>query len=102
MPTFTPNSDICIAAGNSNLYALYYKTGTAYTNPILGVDAAGVSNRAISLGEGLASSVAIQIGAQPTGMAGFYQSSNSVMGKVQPKPPAILWSQILSWIGQRS
>ena len=102
MPTFTPNTDICIAAGNSNLYALYYKTGSAYTEPILGVDSAGISNRAISLGEGLASSVAIQIGAQPTGMAGFYQSSNSVMGKVQPKPPAVLWSQILSWIGQRS
>jgi type IV pilus assembly protein PilY1 len=102
MPTFTPNTDICVAAGSSNLYAMYYKTGTAYSDPILGVNGAGVSNRVISLGEGLASSVAIQIGAQPTGMAGFYQSSNSVMGKVAPKPPIVLWSQILSWIGQRA
>jgi type IV pilus assembly protein PilY1 len=100
--TFIPSTDICVAAGNSNLYALYYRTGTAYTDPILGVDAAGASIRSISLGEGLASSVSIQVGAQPTGMSGFYQSSNSVTGKVSPKPPSVLWSQYLSWMSQRT
>lgn len=101
-PTFIPGTDICVAAGNSNLYALYYRTGTAYTDPILGIDAAGASIRSISLGEGLASSVSIQIGAQPTGMSGFYQSSNSVTGKISPKPPSILWSEYLSWMSQRT
>ena len=37
-PTFTPNSDVCGFGGNSNLYALYYETGTAYKKQILNVD----------------------------------------------------------------
>ena len=101
-PTFIPDSDICASTGSSNLYAMYYLTGTAYTDPILGTDAAGVSKRSISLGDGLASSVAIQIGAQPTGVAGFYQSSNSVTGKVKPVVETLPWSQYVSWMSQRS
>ena len=100
-PTFTPNNDICVSTGNSTLYSMYYLTGTGYTDPIMGVDASGFSKRSASLGEGLASSVAIQIGAQPTGMSGFYQSSNSVMSKITPKPPSSIWSQYISWISNR-
>ncbi len=100
-PTFIPNNDICVATGNSQLYGMYYLTGTGYTDPIMGLDASGVSQRSISIGEGLASSVAIQIGAQPTGMSGFYQSSNSVMSKVTPKPPSSIWSQYISWMSNR-
>src|SRR4029077_2699511 len=69
-PTFIPTSDICVAAGNSNLYALFYQTGSAYSEPIMGVDASGYSKTNVSLGAGLASSVAIQIGAAPTGVSG--------------------------------
>ena len=100
-PTFVPKTDICVAAGDSFLYSMYYLTGTGYTDPIMGVDASGMSARRTSLGAGLASSVAIQIGSQPTGMAGFYQSSNSVVNKVQPKPPSTLWSQYISWMSHR-
>ena len=100
-PTFTPTYDICVATGTSNLYGLYYKTGTGYTEPIFGVDAAGKAVGKVGLGEGLASSVAIQIGSQPTGMAGFVQSSNSSIIKVQPKPPSSLWSQYISWMSHR-
>ena len=101
-PTFIPTYDICVATGTSNLYGLYYLTGTGYTDPILGVDAAGKAVRQVSLGEGLASSVAMQIGSQPTGMAGFIQSSNSSIIKVQPKPPGSLWSQYISWVNERN
>ena len=100
-PTFVPKTDICIAAGDSYLYSMYYLTGTGYTDPIMGVDASGMSARRAGLGAGLASSVAIQIGSQPTGMAGFYQSSNSVVNKVSPKPPSTLWSQYISWMSNR-
>ncbi|HKY71066.1 MAG TPA: hypothetical protein VJL88_04045 [Nitrospira sp.] len=100
-PTFVPKTDICIAAGDSYLYSMYYLTGTGYTDPIMGLDASGMSARRVGLGAGLASSVAIQIGSQPTGMAGFYQSSNSVVNKVQPKPPSTLWSQYISWMSHR-
>src|SRR5262245_6802424 len=101
-PTFTPSFDICVASGTSTLYGLYYQTGTGYTDPIFGVDAAGKAVRQVSLGEGLASSVALQIGSQPTGMAGFVQSSNSSIIKVQPKPPSSLWSQYISWVNERN
>ncbi|HLZ34477.1 MAG TPA: hypothetical protein VKP13_10700 [Nitrospira sp.] len=100
-PTFIPSYDICVATGTSNLYGLYYLTGTGYTDPIMGVDAAGKAVTKVGLGQGLASSVAIQIGAEPTGMSGFVQSSNSSIIKVTPKPPASLWSQYISWMSNR-
>ena len=100
-PTFIPTNDICVAAGNSNLYALFYKTGSAYPEPIIGVDAAGYSQRSMSLGEGLASSVAIQIGAAPTGVAGFYQTSGANIGKLTPKTPLSAWSEYISWVSRR-
>jgi hypothetical protein len=81
---------------------MYYLTGTGYSDPIMGVDASGMAARRTSLGEGVASSVAIQIGTQPTGMAGFYQSSNSVVSKVSPKPITSLWSQYISWVNERN
>ena len=100
-PTFIPTIDICVASGNSNLYALFYKTGGAYSEPIIGVDAAGYSQRSTSLGEGLASSVAIQVGAAPTGVAGFYQTSTSAIGKITPKTPLSAWSEYVSWVSHR-
>ncbi len=101
-PTFIPTNDICVAAGDSNLYALFYKTGSAYPEPIIGVDAAGVSQRSMSLGQGLASSVAIQIGAAPTGVAGFYQTSGANIGRLSPQTPLSAWSQYVSWISERT
>ncbi len=100
-PTFIPTDDICVAAGNSNLYGLFYKTGGAYSEPIMGVDASGYSKRGVSLGEGLASSVAIQIGAAPTGVAGFYQTSGANIGTIKPKTPLSAWSEYVSWISRR-
>jgi type IV pilus assembly protein PilY1 len=100
-PTFIPTNDICVAAGNSNLYGLFYKTGSAYSEPIMGVNASGQSAKSVSLGQGLASSVAIQIGAAPTGVAGFYQTSGANIGKITPKTPLSAWSEYVSWINRR-
>jgi len=101
-PTFIPTNDICVAAGDSNLYGLFYKTGSAYTTPIFGTNALGQSERSVSLGQGLASSVAIQIGAAPTGVAGFYQTSGATIGKITPTTPLSAWSQYVSWISERT
>jgi type IV pilus assembly protein PilY1 len=100
-PTFTPSNDVCVATGTSQIFGLYYLTGTGYPDPIFGVNGSGQAVRAVSGGEGVASSVAIQIGSEPTGMAGFFQSSNSAINKITPKPPATLWSQFMAWINQR-
>lgn len=101
-PSFIPTNDICVASGNSNLYALFYKTGSAYSEPIIGLDTAGHSQRSMSLGEGLASSVAIQIGAAPTGVAGFYQTSGANIGRINPNTPLSAWSEYVSWISERT
>ena len=100
-PTFMPYTDTCTAAGQSFVYGTYYLTGTGYPDPIL-TDSTGAGARRIAAGEGVASSVAIQIGAEPTGMAGYFQSSNSLLNKMTPKTPGIAWSQFLSWNNERS
>jgi type IV pilus assembly protein PilY1 len=33
-PTFIPNPDVCGVGGNTNYYALYFETGTAYKEHI--------------------------------------------------------------------
>jgi type IV pilus assembly protein PilY1 len=100
-PTFMPYTDTCTAAGQSFVYGMYYLTGTGYTDPIL-TDSNGVGARRVSAGEGVASSVSIQIGAEPTGMAGYFQSSNSLLNKLTPKTPGTVWSQFSSWNSERS
>jgi|CXWL01.1.fsa_nt_gi type IV pilus assembly protein PilY1 len=61
-PSFTPTADICSASGTSNLYALFYKTGSAYSEPIIGTTGQNV-NRSVSNGQGISSSMAVHIGA---------------------------------------
>ena len=99
--TFIPTTDICVATGNSNLYALFYKTGGGYPNQLSAWMRAGHSQRSMSLGEGLASSVAIQIGAAPTGVAGYYQTSINTIGKLTPNTPLSPWSEYVSWVSRR-
>jgi type IV pilus assembly protein PilY1 len=63
-PTLVPTNDFCASTGTSYLYALYYKTGSAYSSPIIGTSAAGANtnnNTRISIGEGVASQVAVHI-----------------------------------------
>lgn len=58
--TYTPCADYCTYEGTSDLYAPYYKTGSAYKEPGIGVDASNKDSannpevlRSISLGQGL-------------------------------------------------
>ncbi len=63
-PTLVPTNDFCAATGTSYLYALYYKTGSAYSSPIIGTSASGAntnSNTRVGIGEGVASQVAVHI-----------------------------------------
>src|SRR3989441_7925983 len=39
--TFIPVNDICIASGNGNLYALFYLTGSAYSQATIGTSGGG-------------------------------------------------------------
>lgn len=116
-PTFIPNDDICSSSGTSNLYALFYLTGSAYTESIIGTTAAGSNqnvNRSMSLGSGLAAQMAIQLGGQGTGSGGSGNGSGcqgGAMGFINTSSSTIVQpctnlansvrSRYIAWINQR-
>lgn len=112
-PTLMPTNDFCASTGTSYLYALYYKTGSAYTSAIIGTSASGantISNTRMSLGDGVASQVAIHIdgtGNLPGGPPGgppikacsqMSTGSSTCVDANAPNPP---WSRYMSWEHQR-
>ena len=132
-PSFKPTSDVCASTGTSYLYALFYKTGTAFTSPIIGTaaPASGTTNilNKITLGDGLASQMSMQIGRAGSGNVGTGISSISandanntagsttgcaggVTGAIQMgggnvakpcvRPSGSAWSQYVSWMNERS
>lgn len=117
-PTLVPTNDFCSSTGTSYLYALYYKTGSAYSSPIIGTTAAGANTNSttrITMGEGVASQVAIHIagtgtsngsgggggGGKPPGtLCGQMSTGSSTCSKFNgPNPP---WSRYMSWVRQRA
>jgi type IV pilus assembly protein PilY1 len=83
-PTFVPTNDICASSGTSYLYALYYKTGSAYTESIIGTTPGSGSNvnvsGKISLGEGLAFGGVTHIGSGSDGGAPIKICNNTSTG----------------------
>ncbi len=64
-PTFVPSVDTCSSSGESSLYALYYKTGSAYTESIMGTEKPGSERyvkRDTKMGEGMASQAVVHMG----------------------------------------
>ncbi len=117
-PTFAPVSDVCTASGNGYLYALFYLTGSAYKESVVGTYDGGGGNtnvaRSISLGQGISSSMAVQLGARGsggdgttgnTGCAGraslISQTSTGDLNRVCGKPALSVWSRYLSWADQK-
>jgi type IV pilus assembly protein PilY1 len=101
--TFTPSDDICVASGESDLWALYYKTGTAFYNNILGTSLQTVNGvplekslRKISLGQGLATSPSIHTGREK-GSVVFVQSSTGEIKRIEEENPLSTKSGRLSW-----
>jgi type IV pilus assembly protein PilY1 len=108
-PTFTPSGDSCVAAGASNLYALYYVTGGAYSSPIIGMTGQNINSKT-SLGEGVSTTLAIHLGAQgngttgggsTTGVMGCSQSSTGAINCVNTGTASSIASHFLSWINRR-
>ncbi len=104
--TFIPKTDLCSYGGTSNLYSLYYKTGTAYKESTLETPttaqlAAGYAvAKSISLGYGMASSPAVHIGQQEGGTATvFVQDSTGRINSINynlelPKSGVISWQEL--------
>jgi type IV pilus assembly protein PilY1 len=116
--TFVPIDDLCAASGSGNLYALFYLTGSAYKEAVIGTSASGsdtIVNRSIGLGTaGMASSMAVHVGGQGTGgpgagsgsgctgrVTGFIQSSTGTLSQFCVNPAQAMWSRYLSWVSLR-
>jgi type IV pilus assembly protein PilY1 len=116
-PSFVPGNDACSAAGEGYLYALFYQTGSAPKDPVIGTTTSGsntVVNRALDLGEGVPSQMAVQIGAQGTDASGggtgqgcqqqvtlVNQSSTGATNQVCGGTRFAAWSRMVSWNVQR-
>jgi type IV pilus assembly protein PilY1 len=116
-PTYVPTNDICSASGSSFLYALYYKSGTAYKESVIGTEVVGantnVKRRTGITDPGMASGVAVHIGAQGSGANGSggggcqgqltanIQSSTGSVGQTCIKTAGAPWSYYVSWVSQR-
>jgi len=116
-PTLVPTNDFCSSTGTSYLYALYYKTGSAYSSPIIGTTTSGAntnSTNRISMGEGVASQVAVHIdgtgtsngssisggGGPPIKVCSQMSTGSSECKTANgPNPP---WSRYMSWVRQRA
>ncbi len=116
-PTFVPTNDFCASTGNSYLYALYYKTGSAGMTPVVGTATAGTNvnvTTKVSLGVGMASSMSVQIGSQGSGSQGTGGGgggcSGGMTGAIQMSTGAATkpctsagdyYSKYVSWVHQR-
>jgi type IV pilus assembly protein PilY1 len=112
-PSFIPDDNICAATGSSNLYALFYQTGSAYTESIIGLTPSGsnqIVNRSMSLGTGLAAQMAIHLGSQGSGgvgggcqggMGGFINTSSGNIAQTCAKTAYSVRSRYLAWMNQR-
>jgi type IV pilus assembly protein PilY1 len=118
-PSFVPVLDVCSGEGNSYLYALFYQTGSAYKESVVGTYDGGGGNtnvsRSISLGSvGSASQVGVHLGAAGTGTDGtssgsgcagrvtaVVQSSSGTISQACTRPALAFWSRYLSWVDQK-
>ncbi|HET9961581.1 MAG TPA: hypothetical protein VFQ34_04555 [Nitrospiraceae bacterium] len=73
-PTFIPTNNVCSSTGISRLWSLFYKTGSAYQEAIIGTTASGANqmvNKYGSLGDGLAFGIVVHIGSGRDGGSPF-------------------------------
>ncbi len=99
-PTFAPTNNFCASDGASYLFALFYKTGTASTAPVVGTTTSGGNtyvNSRTSLGTGLASSGTIHCGQGCTynvqmSTGAFTQGNVNLEGN---------YSRYVNWVHQR-
>jgi type IV pilus assembly protein PilY1 len=92
--TYIPDTDICEPEGVSRLYGLYYKTGTAYYDPILGVLGDTISTF-VGLGKGLAITPSLHVGDK--GVTAYIQTSSGAIETIELETPLNVKSGALFW-----
>ncbi|UCC12471.1 MAG: hypothetical protein JSW02_02745 [candidate division WOR-3 bacterium] len=92
--TYIPTEDICAYGGYGNLYALYFRTGTAFTDPFLLSDTLAWRPVYIHLGQGMPSEPSLYVSADQTKV--FIQAGGGVVSPETgipglPETGVILW-----------
>ena len=96
---FKPESDLCGYGGTGSLYGLYYETGTAYYEPILGTETYGdedLSVEKVDLDKGVTSEIGLHVGQKATS-TGFIQQSTGAVMQVDIDPALNIKSGIIGW-----
>jgi len=99
--TYIPGIDECSSKGESNVYAVYYTTGTAYKDYVF-TDQKDQANpdtkvaRVKKLGAGMPSSMSAQITSSGT-TKGFAQQSTGSILEIESVNPVSMQSGVLGW-----
>ena len=105
--TYTPIADVCSYEGDSYLYALYYKTGTAYYESVIGYgddtitvgsDTLKEINRSVSMGHGVAASPSLHIGKRKGARVIVQTSTGEILEIDEENLPEDYKSRPLHWI----
>jgi type IV pilus assembly protein PilY1 len=99
--TYIPGTDECSYEGESNVYAVYYQTGTAYKEYVFEEQKemespSDVVARVKKLGSGMPSSLSAQITSEGTIAALVQQSTGSIL-EIKSIAPFSLESGIIGW-----
>ncbi len=100
-PTFAPTSDFCGSDGTSYLYALFYKTGTAATSPVIGTSTSGGNTNVttkVAIGVGMASALSVHVGQEGASLLSQMSNSNTTSTLANPGD---FYSRFVSWVHQR-
>jgi Tfp pilus tip-associated adhesin PilY1 len=107
-PTFKPTTDACSYGGSSYLYGLYYETGTANDESVIGlgtgIDIGGTTYQEIlkkaDLGSGMPTNAVIHSG-QEQGVMSLIQLGTGVIKQITVEPAFSPKSQTLFWEERR-
>ncbi|MEW6214405.1 MAG: PilC/PilY family type IV pilus protein [Nitrospirota bacterium] len=97
--TYIPGGDICTVEGTSNLYVLYYETGTAYKDYVFKKEkelATPTVSRAALLGKGLPASIGISVTSEGK-IKGFVQSSTGDIQQIEELQQGAQRSGYVGW-----
>jgi type IV pilus assembly protein PilY1 len=97
--TYMPSSDICTAEGESIIWAPYYRTGTAYFKPVLGMADRGGKLEAVretTPVKGMTLTPSLHSGAE-SGTKALIQTSTGAIISVDQEAPGTVKSGVISW-----
>lgn len=105
--TYAPIADVCSYEGDSYLYALYYKTGTAYYESVVGYGDDTITvgsetlkeiSRSVSMGHGVSASPSLHIGKRKGARVIVQTSTGEILEIDEENLPGAYKSRPLHWI----